>query len=271
MTIWSGFRGKSGRDLRVNSHCMFLGGGSHVAMEDDGDRKIKDLKKKYSKFYRKFGMGQKNTNNKITILCNIYPVIKVIIGGFLGYYIASNYNQFYEYTANKYEQFISFKSENFDNYFTEEINENFYNKSINSEPYDNKNDSNDEINSVYTEGGFPKKCDDGDVLNIIYKYAENSKKNLCSTVPYFMNLPMSQMFQKCGIGTSNSNINSNLNLKHIVKLEYNEKTDFVKCKGVMYADFGKYGISGGREITYTIEKTTENLPYVTISPGRLFQ
>jgi hypothetical protein len=105
-----------------------------MAMEDDGDRKIKDLKKKYYKFYRKFGMGQKSTNDNITILHNIYPLIKVIIAGVLGYYVALNYNQLYEYAANKYEQFISFKSENFDDSSTEESNIHVYDISINSDP-----------------------------------------------------------------------------------------------------------------------------------------
>lgn len=90
-----------------------------MAMEDDGDRKIQDLKKKYKKFYRKFSVSQKGTNNIFSMIKDLYPLIKVIIAGFLGYYIVSNKNELYQYTANKYEQFVSFKSENFDNYFNE--------------------------------------------------------------------------------------------------------------------------------------------------------
>jgi hypothetical protein len=213
-------------------------------------------------------MGQKSINDNFSLINYIIYLIKfaviIAISGFLGYYLASNKDDIYQYVSQKYEKLSSYKLEVFDNYFSQESNKNLNDKYRNSE-------TSDEINYNYAGNDFPKKCDDEDVLNIIYKYAENSKKRLCLTVPYFMNLPMSQMFQKCGIGISSSNVNSNLNLKHIVKLEYNEKTDFVKCKGVMYADFGEYGMSGGREITYTIEKTTENLPYVSISPGRLFQ
>ena len=95
-------------------------GAGPMAMEDDGDRKIRDLKKKYKKFYRKFSVSQKGTNDVFSMIKELSPlIIRGIIGGFLGYYIVSNQNELYQYAVNKYEKFVSFKSENFDKYFNE--------------------------------------------------------------------------------------------------------------------------------------------------------
>lgn len=117
--FYSGTGSVVGRQVKVGKTVGVQRGAGPMAMEDDGDRKIRDLKKKYKKFYRKFSVGQKSTNNIFSIITDLYPVIKVIIAGFLGYYVVSNKDELYQYAVNKYEQFSSFKSENFDKYFNE--------------------------------------------------------------------------------------------------------------------------------------------------------